>query len=58
MKLLSFMEDDEFFDEALQEDPEVQMDNDEISAEEEGFMKGYEDGVDSESDFDPNSDDE
>ena len=52
------MDDNEFFDDPLQEDPEVQMDNDEISAEEEGFMKGYEDDADPDSDFDSNSDSE
>ena len=52
------MEDEEFFDDPLQEDPEFQVDNDEISPEEEGFMKGYEDDANPESDFDPNSDTE
>ena len=38
--------------------PEEKIDNDEISPEEEGFMMGYDEGADNESDYDMNSDEE
>ncbi|MFW6230666.1 MAG: hypothetical protein ACOC32_01435 [Nanoarchaeota archaeon] len=52
------MQDDDYADDSLQEAPEEQMDNDEISPEEEGFMKGYEDEESYNSEFDMNSDSE
>lgn len=52
------MQEDDQTDDALQDEPEKQMDNDEISPEEEGFMKGYEDGEDSNSEFNINEDSE
>lgn len=51
-------DEDTYEEDSIQEAPEDQMDNDEISPEEEGFMKGYEEGADYESDFDVNSDSE
>lgn len=50
------MQDDNNND--FEESPEEQMDNDEISPEEEGFMKGYDEAGDQESDFDLNADSE
>lgn len=41
----------------FEETPEDQIDNDEISPEEEGFMKGYEDSANNKSEFDINTDD-
>ncbi|MFW5852920.1 MAG: hypothetical protein ACOCUR_02730 [Nanoarchaeota archaeon] len=52
------MPDEEYLEDPIQEDAEVQMDNDEISPEEEGFMKGYEDEENYDKDFDSNSDSE
>ena len=52
------MDEDDYGDDPLQEEPESQMDNDEISPEEEGFMKGYEDDSDYSDDFDVNADSE
>ena len=52
------MEDDDYMEDDLHENPEEQMDNDEISPEEEGFLKGYEDDSNSDDDFKLNSDSE
>ncbi len=40
----------------IEESKEEQLENDEISAEEEGFMRGYEDDADDTTLKDPNSD--
>jgi hypothetical protein len=58
MRQRSTMPDDNYADDSIQEEPEEQMDNDEISSEEEGFMKGYEDGGNFDSEFDINEDSE
>ncbi|MFP4117577.1 MAG: hypothetical protein ACLFTR_01500 [Candidatus Woesearchaeota archaeon] len=49
------MDEEEYSEDTLQEEPESRMDNDEISPEEEGFMKGYEDDSEVDDDFDMNS---
>ena len=49
------MEPEDFDADVSEETPEEQMANDEISPEEEGFMKGYDEGGNFEKEFDLNS---